>query len=73
MISTDGVVSLNGATIRGKPVDDVTIAVWLNLYGDGKVHPVFSVVNAKGQSKCLLQHHIILYNSVLFYFYSYIT
>ena len=51
MLSEGGVVKLNGSDIFRKPVDGLTIATWLNLYGDGKTHPVFSVVNSNDESK----------------------
>lgn len=53
MVSQDGALVINGGEVRGKPVDGVTIATWLNLFGDGKVHPVFSVINSKGQGKSI--------------------
>ncbi|XP_057304151.1 uncharacterized protein LOC130641387 isoform X2 [Hydractinia symbiolongicarpus] len=55
MVSQDGALVINGGEVRGKPVDGVTIATWLNLFGDGKVHPVFSVINSKGQGQYLLE------------------
>ena len=54
MLAEGGVVRLNGSNIFRKPVDGLSIAAWLNLYGDGKIHPVFSVVNAAGESKSII-------------------
>ena len=49
-----GALILNGSSFRNKPVDGITIAAWLNLQPVGKIHTIFSVINADDISEILV-------------------
>ena len=51
-ITDGGYMEIDNEIFNGKPVDSLSISVWLNLYGNAKIHPVFSVNNANGESRC---------------------
>jgi len=43
---------LDGDSVRGKPVDALTIAIWLNMIREDNSQSIFSVLNSKNQGEC---------------------